>query len=30
MRAMKGKGGPWTDRKLAAVRKYVQGFNTAL
>ena len=30
MPAMKGKGGPWTERKLAAVRKYLQAFNTAL
>ena len=30
MPAMQGKGGPWTERKLAAVRKYLQAFNTAL
>ena len=30
MPAMKGKGGPWTERKLAALRKYLQAFNTAL
>jgi three-Cys-motif partner protein len=28
--AMKGKGGPWTERKLAALRKYLVAFNTAL
>jgi three-Cys-motif partner protein len=30
MPAMKGKGGPWTERKLAAIRKYMTAFNTAL
>ncbi len=30
MPAMKGKGGPWTERKLAALSKYLQAFNTAL
>jgi len=30
MPAMKGKGGPWTERKLAALRKYVRAFNKAL
>jgi three-Cys-motif partner protein len=30
MPAMKGKGGAWTERKLAALRKYIPAFNTAL
>lgn len=28
--AMKDKGGPWTERKLTAVRKYMVAFNNAL
>jgi three-Cys-motif partner protein len=30
MTAMKGKGGPWTERKLAALRKYLVAFNMLL
>jgi three-Cys-motif partner protein len=30
MPAMKSKGGPWTERKLAALRKYMPAFNQAL